>query len=73
MLFLSSCFFPPFSQFPFLVSFYKRAQILVGDVWACFKGKDLGSFSDIDAVTMFADYRYFLAFQTIFFHVVSNR
>ncbi|XP_034244084.1 queuosine salvage protein [Thrips palmi] len=39
------------------VSFYKRAQILIGDVWACFKGKDLGSFSDIDDITMFADYR----------------
>lgn len=39
------------------VSFYKRAQILVGDVWACFRGKDLGCFSDIDDITMFADYR----------------
>lgn len=41
----------------FQVSFYKRAQILVGDIWACFKGKDLGFFSDIDQITMFADYR----------------
>ncbi|KAJ1521673.1 hypothetical protein ONE63_003317 [Megalurothrips usitatus] len=39
------------------VSFYKRAQILVGDIWACYKGKDLGFFKDIDTITMFADYR----------------
>ncbi|KZS05422.1 UPF0553 protein [Daphnia magna] len=39
------------------VSFYKRAQILVADIWSVFKGKGLGSFSDIDTITMFADYR----------------
>ncbi|XP_051155304.1 queuosine salvage protein [Leptopilina boulardi] len=39
------------------VSFYKRAQIVVADIWACFKGKGLGNFHDIDALTMFADYR----------------
>ncbi|XP_030753727.1 LOW QUALITY PROTEIN: queuosine salvage protein-like [Sitophilus oryzae] len=39
------------------VSFYKRAQILVGDVWACFKGEGTGYFKDIDEITMFADYR----------------
>ncbi|XP_076235542.1 queuosine 5'-phosphate N-glycosylase/hydrolase [Calliopsis andreniformis] len=39
------------------VSFYKRAQILVGDIWACFKGQDIGAFHDIDYITMFADYR----------------
>ncbi|XP_058464891.1 queuosine 5'-phosphate N-glycosylase/hydrolase [Malaya genurostris] len=39
------------------VSIYKRAQILIGDVWACYRGKDLGYFSDIDRITMFADYR----------------
>ncbi|XP_054278079.1 queuosine salvage protein isoform X1 [Macrosteles quadrilineatus] len=39
------------------VSFYKRAQILVGDVWSCFEGKGLGVFNDIDSLTMFADYR----------------
>lgn len=39
------------------VSFYKRAQILVGDIWACYKGKDLGEFNDIDIITMFPDYR----------------
>lgn len=41
----------------FSVSFYKRAQILIGDIWACYKGCDLGEFNDIDFITMFADYR----------------
>nr|CAH0112445.1 unnamed protein product [Daphnia galeata] len=40
-----------------MVSFYKRAQILVADIWSIFKGQKLGSFSDIDSITMFADYR----------------
>lgn len=39
------------------VSFYKRAQILIGDIWICFKGKNEGYFKDIDELTMFADYR----------------
>ncbi|XP_058175467.1 queuosine 5'-phosphate N-glycosylase/hydrolase [Anopheles ziemanni] len=39
------------------VTFYKRAQILVGDLWSCFRGEGLGKFDDIDAITMFADYR----------------
>lgn len=36
---------------------YKRAQILVGDIWACYKGEGDGEFHDIDYITMFADYR----------------
>nr|SVE73079.1 EOG090X0A16 [Ceriodaphnia reticulata] len=39
------------------VSLYKRAQILVADIWGLFKGKGLGTFTDIDTITMFADYR----------------
>lgn len=40
------------------VSIYKRAQILVGDVYACFRGEGLGYFEDINEnITMFADYR----------------
>ena len=39
------------------VSFYKRAQILVGDIWACFRGEGIGELRDIDYITMFADYR----------------
>jgi len=39
------------------VHFYKRAQILVADLWACFDGTGYGRFDDIDKITMFADYR----------------
>ncbi|EAS28500.3 uncharacterized protein CIMG_09704 [Coccidioides immitis RS] len=39
------------------VRFYKRAQILVADIWACFRGRKYGKFNDIDKITMFADYR----------------
>ncbi|KAI4246753.1 MAG: hypothetical protein L6R40_001782 [Gallowayella cf. fulva] len=39
------------------IHFYKRAQILVADLWACFEGQGYGSFYDIDTITMFADYR----------------
>ncbi|KAI9216890.1 hypothetical protein BC828DRAFT_352044 [Blastocladiella britannica] len=39
------------------VYIYKRLQILVADVWACFDGRSLGTFDDIDELTMFADYR----------------
>ncbi|KAJ9604509.1 hypothetical protein H2200_011345 [Cladophialophora chaetospira] len=39
------------------VRLLKRAQILIADLWACFQGVSYGSFSDIDSLTMFADYR----------------
>lgn len=39
------------------VSFYKRVQILIGDIWACFEGKGFGEFNNIGELTMFADYR----------------
>lgn len=39
------------------VTFYKRAQILVADIWGCFEGQGIGFFADIDCITMFADYR----------------
>lgn len=39
------------------VRFLKRAQIFVADLWACFDGKGLGEFHDIDMLTAFADYR----------------
>lgn len=35
----------------------KRAQILISDIWACFNEQGLGEFTDIDSITMFADYR----------------
>ncbi|KAJ0399011.1 hypothetical protein P43SY_008331 [Pythium insidiosum] len=41
------------------VHFYKRAQILIGDVWAAYGRRETGvaSFHDIGKLTMFADYR----------------
>ncbi|CAG8574518.1 4111_t:CDS:10 [Paraglomus occultum] len=39
------------------VKFYKRAQILIADIWACFESQSYGEFHDIDEITMFADYR----------------
>jgi hypothetical protein len=39
------------------VRFLKRAQILVADLWAAFDGASYGEFTDIDKITMFADYR----------------
>lgn len=39
------------------VKIYKRAQILIADLWACFDGEQWGHFEDIDTITMFADYR----------------
>ncbi len=37
------------------VYFYKRAQILVNDLYLAFAGKSYGSFPDIACLTMFAD------------------
>lgn len=56
------CFRKPYSSSYFFsslftVSLYKRAQILVADIWACFEGQGHGRFADIDTLTMFADYR----------------
>jgi hypothetical protein len=42
------------------VFFYKRAQILAGDIWAAYGKHEPPhpfGFSDIDKLTMFADYR----------------
>ncbi|XP_014662412.1 PREDICTED: UPF0553 protein C9orf64 homolog isoform X1 [Priapulus caudatus] len=39
------------------VALWKRAQILVADIWLCCEGKGHGEFHDIDTLTMFADYR----------------
>lgn len=56
------------------VRFYKRAQILVADLWACFRGKSYGKFHDIDKLTMFAGmlicvYMSFLFYISIF-HII---
>jgi len=39
------------------VSFLKRAQVLIADIHSCLQGRYPGNFSDIDSLTMFADYR----------------
>ncbi|XP_072926875.1 queuosine 5'-phosphate N-glycosylase/hydrolase isoform X1 [Hemitrygon akajei] len=39
------------------VAFYKRAQILVADIWGLLEGKGYGLFHDIASLSMFADYR----------------
>lgn len=39
------------------VRFFKRAQILVTDLWGAFGGKSWGAFQNIDALTAFADYK----------------
>nr|VZI18438.1 unnamed protein product [Spirometra erinaceieuropaei] len=39
------------------VTLWKRAQILVADLWLAFKGQSFGHFKDIDSLTAFADYR----------------
>jgi Protein of unknown function (DUF2419). len=39
------------------VRFLKRAQICVADLYAAFGGKDWGAFSNIDQLTIFADYK----------------
>ncbi|XP_038660800.1 queuosine salvage protein isoform X1 [Scyliorhinus canicula] len=39
------------------VAFYKRAQILIADIWGLLEGKEDGAFHDMTSLTMFADYR----------------
>jgi hypothetical protein len=39
------------------VFFYKRAQIVAADLHGAFNGKEWGSFTDIDELTAFADYK----------------
>ncbi|KAI8462903.1 MAG: hypothetical protein J3K34DRAFT_527409 [Monoraphidium minutum] len=39
------------------VFFYKRAQIFTADVWGAFGGRGLGAFTDMGALSCFADYR----------------
>lgn len=46
---------PPISLAP--VHFFKRAQILVTDLWGSFGGKQWGEFRNIDVLTAFADYK----------------
>lgn len=62
---LMTAYFPSFRDESLyrgeLIFFYKRAQIFVGDVWAAYgkqvEGTQPYSFTDMDQLTMFADYR----------------
>ena len=40
-----------------LVRFYKRAQICVADLYGSFGGKSWGAFTDMDQLSIFADYK----------------
>ena len=51
------CFRDEHSFYGKRIRFYKRAQILVADLWACFNGEGYGRFDDIETLTIFADYR----------------
>lgn len=39
------------------VGFYRRAQLLISDIYACHEGKNLGKFDDIDYLTLLVDQR----------------
>lgn len=39
------------------IHFYKRSQIIIGDIYGKFEGKGLGYFSDIHELTIYPDYR----------------
>ncbi len=39
------------------IYFFKRAQILVSDLWGAFAGTGLGNFRDLSTLTAFADYK----------------
>jgi len=53
--------FPSFNDVVFyrnrLVRFYKRAQICIADLYGAFGGKSWGAFTDMDQLTIFADYK----------------
>ncbi|XP_045603835.1 queuosine 5'-phosphate N-glycosylase/hydrolase isoform X1 [Procambarus clarkii] len=53
--------FPCFQDIAFYegqsVALFKRVQILAADLWMLYHGEGLGAFTDIDSLTMFADYR----------------
>ncbi len=48
---------PLLPRSPAPVHFFKRAQILVTDLWGSFGGKQWGRFGNLEALTAFADYK----------------
>lgn len=51
------CFSDTASYHGKTVYFFKRAQLLVQDLWCTFSGTSWGSFHDLDELTAFADYK----------------
>ena len=39
------------------IKFYKRAQLLVADIWSAFRGKGVGALKNVANLTCFADYK----------------
>jgi len=39
------------------IAFYKRAQILIGDLYCAFNGEKWGNLKNLDKITIFADYK----------------
>jgi len=39
------------------IAFYKRAQILIGDLYSAFQGTGWGNLKNLDRLTVFADYK----------------
>lgn len=69
-----------------LIHFYKRAQILCGDIWAAYgrpgpMSRSIFGFHDLQDITMFADYRVpqilrdlgVLVYSTELSHIVDNK
>ncbi|KAK9498979.1 hypothetical protein O3M35_003506 [Rhynocoris fuscipes] len=51
------CFYDAATYYDKKVTFHKRAQILIGDLWCLYYGEGISEFNDIDEIAMFADYR----------------
>ncbi len=53
--------FPSFNDFSYYnnqkVFFYKRAQLLVSDIYGVFKGEGYGNLKNVDKLTAFAEYK----------------
>ena len=61
LVFLVAAEFPSFNDIAThmgeTVYFFKRSQILTHDLWCTFSGDSWGSFSELDQLTAFADYK----------------
>jgi hypothetical protein len=63
-----------------IIYFYKRAQLLVADLYGAFEGQGYGAFPDLDQLTIFADYKlpqvlrhyHILEYDAHLSHLVDN-